>query len=724
MTTASISFGIKSQLAKLLATENITMQHNPSANTAYFNVETRELILPVWQNISEDLYDMLVVHEVGHALDTPGDLWLDAISKIAEEHHTSPTDNNKMAIRGYLNVIEDARIDKRQKRRYPGSKRNYVVGYKELHERDFFGIAKKDVNDFPFIDRINIHFKNGAALNIKFSEEEKSFIRRIENAETFDDVISITSDIYGYSAKKKAEKNQQKSTETSIDDDMMDELDQQSMYDQDIADDMDDSEESDDLDSSFSSYDSEMDDSDDMDDSDNSKIEKSSEMNDELEAPETEQAAQESAKNIVLDANVHYVYLNTPKMNHKAIVDDYKVVQKEKEETLANMITCGSADINSINKIYNELNAFKKSENETISFMVKEFEMKKSADEYSRTSISKTGVLDMNKVHSYKYNDDIFRKMTVVPNGKNHGFFMILDWSGSMLPNFRDTIKQVISLVLFCKKVQIPFEVYAFRNLYSKESNEDCFVNRNTEDVIFDNFKMRNILSSRMDINTLNRAIQLLWLNTHYRFSCDIMDSTPLNQAIMASDVLINDFRKRHKLQVVNTIIVTDGGSDEMKVAYAAHLKNSIPGHSYDERRYFLRDTVTKNVYDLGRNTYGHKTTEVLLKILKERTQSNVIGFFLSHSFHSVASVLQLERSYAGKLRKKFNTEKFVGIESAGYDEYYCLNVRDLNKQVALKVNPDMTQKSIIKEFMKYSDRKSTNRVMLSSFMNRVTKAA
>jgi hypothetical protein len=58
-----------------------------------------------------------------------------------------------------MNVIEDARIDKRQKRRYPGSRRNYVAGYKELFERNFFGTLGKDVNSFNFIDRINMYFQ-------------------------------------------------------------------------------------------------------------------------------------------------------------------------------------------------------------------------------------------------------------------------------------------------------------------------------------------------------------------------------------------------------------------------------------------------------------------------------------------------------------------------------------------------------------------------------------
>ena len=47
--------------------------------------------------------------------------------------------------------------------------------------------------------------------------------------------------------------------------------------------------------------------------------------------------------------------------------------------------------------------------------------MKKAASAYARAATSKTGVLDCLKLHQYKFNDDIFKKITVLPDGKNHG---------------------------------------------------------------------------------------------------------------------------------------------------------------------------------------------------------------------------------------------------------------------------------------------------------------
>ena len=77
-----------SQLAKLLATENIEVQEN-AVQTASFDVKDRILTIPIFkeEQRSKHIYDMLVGHEVSHALHTPSDSWMDLKdrSKEAEE---------------------------------------------------------------------------------------------------------------------------------------------------------------------------------------------------------------------------------------------------------------------------------------------------------------------------------------------------------------------------------------------------------------------------------------------------------------------------------------------------------------------------------------------------------------------------------------------------------------------------------------------------------------
>ena len=163
----------KSNLAKLLATENIQVMHK-KVKTAYFIPKTRVLCLPIWEDMSNHLYDMLVGHEVGHALYTPTD-------ENEFKKHKIP--------HSYFNVIEDIRIDKKMKQKYPGLRRSYFNGYNELIEKNFFGTKDIDVNGLRFIDRLNIYSKSGNKESIVFNDQELEFISRSDNLNTWQDVI-------------------------------------------------------------------------------------------------------------------------------------------------------------------------------------------------------------------------------------------------------------------------------------------------------------------------------------------------------------------------------------------------------------------------------------------------------------------------------------------------------------------------------------------------------
>ena len=151
---------------------------------------------------------------------------------------------------------------------------------------------------------------------------------------------------------------------------------------------------------------------------------------------------------------------------------------------------------------------WKVKEKESISFMVKEFEQRKAAELYARLNVAKTGVIDTNKLHSYKYNDDIFRRLTVIPKGKNHGFVMFIDWSGSMHYNLMETLKQLFSLTMFCKQIGVPFEVYGFKD--AGADNPFSYIGK--QNVIKGaRLVLRNFLSSRMNTEEMNFAMSYLW---------------------------------------------------------------------------------------------------------------------------------------------------------------------------------------------------------------------
>tara|TARA_B100000965_G_scaffold366887_1_gene352427 strand:- start:4508 stop:5602 length:1095 start_codon:yes stop_codon:yes gene_type:complete len=179
----TISYEIKSQLAKLLAAEDLIVEHK-RVETAQFNVNTRILTLPVWDTAVE-VYDMLVSHEVGHALYTPDRDWF--LEK--EWFGLNPS---------FVNIVEDARIEKMMKRRYEGISKTFYKGYTQLVDDDFFDVEGKDISLMNLADRVNLYYKIGTHINIPFTDNEKVFIRKIDQCETFDQVLSTSKELFDY----------------------------------------------------------------------------------------------------------------------------------------------------------------------------------------------------------------------------------------------------------------------------------------------------------------------------------------------------------------------------------------------------------------------------------------------------------------------------------------------------------------------------------------------
>ena len=191
--------------AKLLAQENITVVRS-NTKTASFDVSSRVLTIPLWKDMTPEIEDMLQCHEVGHALFTDAESWVKAFDSFEKK--------SQRTMHGYMNVVEDARIEKLMKRRFPGSRKSFFAAYKLLMQRDFFKLRGKDVNKMLLIDRINLYFKGGIAAGVKFNDEEKVWVDKVDRVETIDEVIELSKQIYEFSKTKAKERK----SETSEDD--------------------------------------------------------------------------------------------------------------------------------------------------------------------------------------------------------------------------------------------------------------------------------------------------------------------------------------------------------------------------------------------------------------------------------------------------------------------------------------------------------------------------
>ena len=134
-----------------------------------------------------------------------------------------------------MNILEDVRIEKLIKRKYPGLRKRMNEGYKQLNDKDFFGVSKvPSLEALNLIDRINLYFKAGFQCGVKFTQDEKEFVNRAERVETIDEVIELANDIYQFSKEQAEKRKQQRQQSAPTPEDLEDEQEELDMMDLDI----------------------------------------------------------------------------------------------------------------------------------------------------------------------------------------------------------------------------------------------------------------------------------------------------------------------------------------------------------------------------------------------------------------------------------------------------------------------------------------------------------
>jgi hypothetical protein len=716
----------KSQLAKLMATENLTVQHQ-NVPTASFNVKTRVLTLPIFEDgLSVDLYDLMTSHEVGHALWTPEEGW-----------HSAVCDKGSI-FKGYLNVIEDARIEKKIKSKFPGLAKAYRDGYADLLERDFFGIRGTDIEGLNFIDRINLHFKLGTLVNLHFEGEEAEWVEKIKSADTFEEVIEIATALFDNQVEK-AEQEQEERGAGQEDEDDFEDFDEESDEDE-IEDDEDEDETEDDGDSETDSGDDEESDenetwgsgsgdelSDEDGDEDGDEMSASTGEPEEEIRSTTDENFRSAEESLIKQTDREYRYWNFADLKS----DDYVIpVDTIIEKDYANMF---SMNPTLRIEIEEKLKIWKNDNTKIINYMVKEFEMKKKADEFKRASTSKSGELDMGKVFSYKYNDDLFKRVTTVTGGKNHGFVMLLDWSGSMAPNMLATIDQLLNLVLFCRKVKIPFDVYAFTQEYRKETPVSADWSNLPEGTLVPSGRevsLMQLFESKMKIGAFNEALlglfamrECLANGQYYRFQLPgnlQLSGTPLDDSLLLMPDVIKKFVSKNRVQIANLVVLTDGDSNNCGVLEPASKYFSDGGSYYVNSAYtgYRSETVVTDTVTKTQERVSRCLTDVLISLIGKRCNVNTIGFFvMDNKPREIRNNASRFGIYNSDIVKKIRDQKFIEVTKAGYDSYFLIPGGSAMETKNVEMDSTMTKNGLKNAFMKNAKSKTANRVLLSRLM-------
>jgi hypothetical protein len=684
-----------------MSTENLSVIFDKNAKTASMDVKSRVLTVPDWSDMTQEAYDLFLSHEVSHALHTPPEGMEQFIDSVVGK---GASDDDKSRAAMYLNIVEDARIERLIKEKYAGLRSDYYKGYKWLAENEMFGdLSKADYSKMRIIDRTNLHFKVGKHLGtqIPFSAEEQAIIDEVEAAQTFEQVCDVTRRLW---EEAKNEANQEpetsdrpqgrKTTKGGNGED--------------------------------GEYESGGDgDQEGKSDGDETEHGKQSDKRHNI-APESLTA---NAQKKWLDSKISKDYYSEkdvpaylPEYDLNKVIVPYVDIMNCMDRCLSES---KPKTRTATEDIMNQYNAFTNEANATVDAMVKVFLTKKAAQQHHRNQTAKTGVLDMNLLTQYKWSEDIFKHFTVKPDGKNHGFVVLLDWSGSMQPLVQDVVKQMYILTSFFRRIGVPYEVYAFSTNtpvltgnYDTDDNksyreysdaaEELSQNQFSIDQIQTNYGQHNVItaspfhlynfaSSKMRKTEHMNAMRNLFLlgavlgGYGYKFGGDCpntpwclrLSDTPLDDSLIAANQILNNFRKKNKVEILNCVVVSDGSTSGSPLRGSYYQDDNFVGVRRATR---IVNKRTQASYSL----HERLSTNVCVEYLRDNTGCNAILLFLDTATsvkgiripsHNVAimgknnKLVELANSYnedTTEFTAQWNNENYLmAVCSDGVRMYY-----------------------------------------------------
>ena len=774
----------KSNLAKLMATENITVIHK-KIPTAYFDVKNRILACPTFKDeMSSELYDLFMGHEVGHALYTP----YEGLHSTLKENRT---------LKGYLNVVEDVRIERKIRDKYQGLRKSFFKAYNELMNKDFFGIKGRNLQELSLIDKINLITKCGSRVNIKLTKEEQEFLKKAEGCETWDEVVEVATEIYEWS-KENEERN---------------ELDQSisQMFDLENDDDQEDEDEEEDYNEDYSSGDSdgEEDEEDTEDDSDISGNEDSlPDVEDEEEVEEEERPTGkkgglggehddlDGARESVTEHNAHnnedqFIDENAvirTYFNFNDRVDELDKVLYSYKTVLKDWKDWENLELDEDNyrykyetrarEMYNEKSELvrdyiRNKNKKIISHMAREFEMRQTAMRSLKARTGKSGDLDMNKLAKYQIVDDIFKQVTYLPDGKNHGVNVMLDWSGSICNEVRDLLEQSIILAEFCRLVQIPYRVYLFSDHITEDAGADEYSWRSSSG------RLIEMLSNEQSGREHQQALKILsgiyfnfwkdsvniWskegkrrefeqatnidLDQEHYYASEFgphkyrLGGTPLDHTLVAMRKMIADFNKNYQVEKSILTVITDGYSHQSDFLYEqdAEQKEAAAQYgddSYSSWRYrsnwerYLQDPYSGK-YHIYRNKSSDyesndwKQTSNLLEWIASETGVTVTGYFVFSKKHEFCNMMRSlpENSYYEDFGKMWLDVRKTGvaIKTRGYNKLFMVSNSTLSASSDDELSDELEgakKGRILTAFKKNQKNKTTSRFLTNEFIKEI----
>ena len=694
--------------ARALASENLSFAFDANAETASFDVKNRHLTLPVW-DVSETVQTMLIAHEIAHALWTPYQESEDILAAAEQEGF------HKGLLQRIANMVEDVRIEKMMKEKYPGTRRDFFLGYKEIHTSDMFGFSKMDFSKMGLVNRLNTHFKWGVPgfIDLNLSDEEQDIARMIDSVVKFSDVYRVAKILYKHPDMQ----------------DAVQEAEQQ-------------------LASGKGDKDGEK------------------QIMDNVAADTTNGIGKKSGDTF----NASTVVIPQIKDWRKGVVStDTLLAQFDALRTYSypdNIYPAPALDLAQYRTFVKDSDAF-------VRQLVAQFERKKAADEIRRERPKQTGMLNLDRLHQYRTHDDIFISKMVKQDGKNHGIVFMLDMSGSMARQLGDCFLQILQLVWFCEKAKIPFEVFGFTDVhpYSLMSHKDYtdaqagwMPKREGEEfyppqfkveaahhsptgITFGHARLVNLASSRDDAAKRERLLAYLYdtwvIGSGQRARCLSLGGTPTVESLAIASQFMQEWVTEQNIQIPTIMLVTDGQPN------GVYTNDSLASCLY----YHKGDgslTVMNEIYGTAHRVmlkdhpytcFGNLAISTMLDSMRQRLNARCVGMFVDGNRLSVGSFIsfcmsnaergQYEEMGYNSRDKVEDSPRFAAMEESykdgaflchpdsvpGYDAFFVVKTPKIVKdEDAIAESGTFTK--IKNTFIKTMAKRSGSRVFLTRYVD------
>jgi hypothetical protein len=334
-----------------------------------------------------------------------------------------------------------------------------------------------------------------------------------------------------------------------------------------------------------------------------------------------------------------------------------------------------------------------------------------------------------------------------------------------MAQDMNAAIEQILVTISFCRKVNIPFVLYGFGNdlsgfMREHKLDEVCssFECKNYN-LVFSNVCLREYINSSMSSTEFNQAFKnLLLLSTQYCSdstkthgswglpATERLSNTPLIQAMVAMKEITEKFRAKHRLDIVNMVLVHDGDADTIRYFLNDNRHGVVESSTCNT---ILRDPKTKFEMQLDFEN-NDSLRAAIFEWYTQTTGAKVIGFFLTDlsrplAFSSIMSNMFVDESgntardflkynekkqnrieewklLVKKYRKQIKNEKFLELTRQGYTKFFLIPSGDdlAIEDDELQIQGPVTNNKLLTAFKNLNKDKKNNRILVGKFIKEV----